>query len=98
MVSRAVDWAEFFLPNRFIVLALGRKPTKIQAQMAASLDELSTKFDDMAKQLDAFSHMAKQFTGLWEMMRQRSTPSTGWGVGRPPSRRCSVICVTSWRR
>ena len=79
MVSRAVDWAEFFLPNRFIVLALGRKPTKIQAQMAASLDELFAKFDDMAKQLDAFSDMAKQFTGLREMMRQTLDSVNGMG-------------------
>jgi hypothetical protein len=32
--------------------------------MATSLEELSTKFDNMAKQLDAFSDMTKQFTGL----------------------------------
>jgi hypothetical protein len=57
-------WKIFFSPNQFLVLPPSRKPTKIQEKMAALLEELSTKFDNMAKQLDAFSDMAKQFTGL----------------------------------
>jgi sugar-specific transcriptional regulator TrmB len=48
----------------------GRKPTKIQSQMAASLEELSAKFDDMAKQMNSFSGMAKQIEGIHEMMKQ----------------------------
>jgi len=47
--------------------------------MAASLEELSTKFDDMAKQLDAFGDMANQFTGLREMMRQTLDSVNGMG-------------------
>ncbi|CAD6334226.1 unnamed protein product [Miscanthus lutarioriparius] len=37
--------------------------------MAESLEELSSKFDDMAKQMTSFSGMAKQFEGLRQMMR-----------------------------
>jgi hypothetical protein len=38
--------------------------------MAASLEELSAKFDDIAKQMNSFSGMAKQFEGIREMMKQ----------------------------
>jgi hypothetical protein len=38
--------------------------------MVASLEEFSAKFDDMAKQMNSFSGMAKQFEGIREMMKQ----------------------------
>jgi hypothetical protein len=69
----------FFISKSFFVLAPGRKPTKIQTQMAASLEELSTKFDDMAKQMHAFTDMTKQFAGLREMMRQTLDSVNGMG-------------------
>lgn len=55
---------EIFSPQSILVLEPGHKPTKIQSQMAESLEELSSKFDDMAKQMTSFSGMAKQFEGL----------------------------------
>jgi flagellar capping protein FliD len=47
--------------------------------MAESLEELSTKFDDMAKQLESFSDMVTQFSGLREMMRQMLDSINGMG-------------------
>lgn len=47
--------------------------------MAASLDDLTTKFDDMAKQLSTFSDVVKQFTGLREMMTQTLDVVNGMG-------------------
>ncbi|XP_066365248.1 uncharacterized protein [Miscanthus floridulus] len=38
--------------------------------MAESLEEHSSKFDDLAKQMTSFSGMAKQFEGLRQMMQQ----------------------------
>lgn len=81
MVSRAIDLGgKFFFPNRNIVLAPGRKPSKLQSQMASSLEDLSAKFDGMAKQFDYISDMAKRFTGLHEMMRQTLDSVNGMGL------------------
>ena len=59
----------FFSLNRSIPFwRRKRKPTKIQIEMAASIEDLKTAMDSMAQQLVGVQDMAKQFAGFQKVM------------------------------
>ena len=59
---------KFFLAQIRFDLVPKKKPTKLQLEMATSIDDLKTTMETMATQLAGVQDVVKQFAGLQQMM------------------------------